>query len=250
MSRHPDNVDRYRGVMAASYALGRQTKKHLNFRYRVRAQFAVDRFRDAQPHANDVNVLELGAADGLTLLHMRDHLGGCGEYVGVEYAEYLIAAAPAMPDERTRLIQGDVMQLPDELEAGKYDLVTALALLEHLPDTEACVREAFRMLKPGGVFVATCPNPFWNDLARKFKLVEDDFHELAVNRDLLLNLAVEAGFEQVAYRPFMWVVVGALPYLGLSVNPQSALLLDRFIQRIPGSGLWFVNQALLAQKSS
>jgi ubiquinone/menaquinone biosynthesis C-methylase UbiE len=141
------------------------------------------------------------------------------------------------------------MQLPNELEAGHYDLVTALALLEHLPDTGACMREAFRMLKPGGVFVAPCPNPFWNDLARTFKLVEDDFHELAVNRDLLLNLATEAGFVQATYRPFMWVVVGALPYLGLNVNPGSSLLLDKFIQRIPGTDFSFVNQALIAQKS-
>jgi hypothetical protein len=106
MSRTSEDADRYRGVMAESYALGRQTKKHLNFRYRVRAQFAVDTFREAQPNAKDVNVLELGAADGLTLLHMREHLGGCGEFVGVEYAEYLIDSAPPMPTGARVLFRG------------------------------------------------------------------------------------------------------------------------------------------------
>lgn len=39
------------------------------------------------------------------------------------------------------------------------DVATALALLEHLEDAEQFVKEVHRILKPGGVCVATTPSP-------------------------------------------------------------------------------------------
>ena len=56
------------------------------------------------------------------------------------------------------------LEFPD----ARFDAVTARETLEHLPDPEACVREAWRVLKPGGVFVLSSPNR--------------DSHHLRVNR--------------------------------------------------------------------
>lgn len=242
-----ETKEEYRGVMDASYAQGRQTASHLKYRLKVRAQLAVNAFREMGGDDDAPRVLELGAADGLTLLKMRELLGGRGEYVGVEYAQDLIDAWPVVPGN-VSVQQGDVMALSPALRDGSWDLVTALAVLEHLSDPGACVRGAFEALAPGGVFVATCPNPFWDGIAGKLKLVEDDFHEIEVDRNVMLRLAREAGFAHFEYRPFMWVVSGSLPYLGWGMDADLSLDLDEIIGRLPGTGLSFVNQALIAVK--
>jgi len=238
--------DSYRGVMDASYNEGRLSKPHLNFRYRVRGQVAVDGFRRFHPNTDFTRVLEMGAADGLTLLHIRELLGD-GEYLGVEYAQELLDTAPELPDN-VRMIQGDVMELPEEVQAEHYDLVSCLAVLEHLDEPQRAVDEAFRVLKPGGVFVATCPNPFWDDLAGKFGMVQDEFHAVEVTGDVLLDLCQKAGFKKATFEPFMWVFTGVLPYLGVNLDPQLSLEIDAQIRRMKLLDFSFVNQAVVAVK--
>lgn len=237
----------YRGVMDDSYNTGRQTKPHLAFRYRVRGQVAANGFRAYHPHVEAPRVLEMGAADGLTLLHIRELLGGRGEYVGVEYAESLLERAPVLPDN-VDLMQGDVMHLPAEVPEDHFDLVSCLAVLEHLEDPQAAVDEAFRVLKPGGVFVATCPNPFWDDLAGKFGLVQDEYHEVEVTGDLLVTLCNTAGFQNAEFHPFMWVLTGVLPYLHVALDPALSLEIDDLVRKLGLLNFSFVNQAVVAQK--
>ncbi len=239
--------EEYLGVMNADYARGRQEKKYLNYRYRVRAQVAADAFRHFHPFQDEVNVCEFGAADMLTLLQIRELVGARGDYLGIEYAEDLIESAPPLPAD-TRVIQGNVMDLPDEVEEEHWDLVSCLAVLEHLPDPQACVDEAMRILKPGGVFVATCPNPFWDDLAGKFGMVADEFHEMEVTGDVLVDLCQTAGFVSVSFRPFMWVFTGVLPYIGVELTPEMSLQVDHFIHQLHLMDFSFVNQAVIAQK--
>lgn len=236
----------YRGVMDASYNEGRLSKPHLNFRYKVRGQVAVDGFRRFHPNAKEPKVLEMGAADGLTLLHIRELLGS-GEFLGVEYAQELLDTAPSLPSD-TRLIRGDVTALPDEVPSDYWDLVSCLAVLEHLDNPQKAVDEAYRILKPGGVFVATCPNPFWDDLAGKFGLVQDEFHAVEVTGDVLIDLAKKAGFKYATFEPFMWVFTGALPYAGLSLDPKLSLEIDSYVRRLKKLDFSFVNQAVVAVK--
>ncbi len=150
--------------------------------------------------------------------------------------------------ENTRLVCGDVMDLPPELEPCSYDLVTILAVLEHLPDPAACLREAFRMLRPGGIVVASCPNPFWDEVAGHLKMVADEHHEQHLGGKELLSLANEAGFEDAVFEPFMWAPVGVLPYLKIAVNPDRALRIDRVLRRLSPLRFSFVNQGLVAQR--
>lgn len=47
----------------------------------------------------------------------------------------------------------------EPVESGRYDAVFANYVLEHVPNVAAAAGELHRVLKPGGVFVATVPNP-------------------------------------------------------------------------------------------
>lgn len=244
MSTDPNHL----GVMDASYAAGRVRQRHLEWRYRVRAAFAARAFerRDGRP-GGAPKVLELGAAEGRTLLALRERLGPDGVYDGIELSDELLAAAPPLPKGVT-LHRGDVMALPEPIEAARYDLVAALALLEHLPDPLACVREAFRVLRPGGVFVATCPHPIWDEIAGHLRMVADEHHEDHMTGPKMERLARDAGFSDVEVSRFMWAPVGVLPYARLSVSPDRALDIDERLARSRLLSPTFVNQGLVAVK--
>ncbi|HAA53873.1 MAG TPA: hypothetical protein DCE42_03920 [Myxococcales bacterium] len=235
------------GVMDAGYAHDRLKKPHLKYRYQVRAQLAVNAYKEFHPHHSDVRTLEMGAAEGLTLLQIARQFGFQGEFIGVELAEDLLAQAPTLP-ENVKLMQGNVMELPEELEDNSFDLCTCLAVLEHLPDPQTCLNEAFRILKPGGLFVATCPHPMWDQIAGFAGLVKDAYHMDHVTMKKMAVWAERAQFQPVITRPFMWVVSGFMPYFGVSLPIDFSLKLDAMLKKLGTLNLAYVNQALIAQK--
>jgi ubiquinone/menaquinone biosynthesis C-methylase UbiE len=54
------------------------------------------------------------------------------------------------------LIEGDVEQLP--FESASFDGALLSGLVHHFPNPRACAAETFRILKPGGRFMAFDPN--------------------------------------------------------------------------------------------
>jgi SAM-dependent methyltransferase len=235
------------GVMGRGYADRRARATELRFRYELRARAAVGALRERRGLLAQYRVLDLGAAEGRTLLTVRELLGASGQFDGVELSAELVAASPNLP-AGVRLIEGDVTSLPPTLQCGSYDLCLALAVLEHLTDPAACVREAWRMLRPGGVFVATSPSPFWDRLATRLGLVAGEHHQRVLGRKEMLALARGAGFVRLELRPFMWAPAGILPYLRWRVDAANAYRLDRLLGRCRVPGWMFVNQRLVAEK--
>ena len=58
--------------------------------------------------------------------------------------------------------------LPDDLQGGMYDIVTAMEVLEHLRSPYQMLEEIYRSLKPGGYFLFSVPNIHNMDSRIKF----------------------------------------------------------------------------------
>jgi ubiquinone/menaquinone biosynthesis C-methylase UbiE len=69
---------------------------------------------------------------------------------------YKILSAGRRKFSEIDFINGDVDKLP--IASESLDLILFSGMLHHLPEKSSCAAEAFRVLKPGGSFVAFDPN--------------------------------------------------------------------------------------------
>jgi SAM-dependent methyltransferase len=112
----------------------------------------------AGPPRRDQVLLDCGAGTGRFGLEMQER---CRVLVLDDHEEALrLLRARFQPEQVLALTDGEV-PLPD----GSLDYVTALDVLEHVPDDAAVVRGFHRLLKPGGVAVITVPASMalWSD---------------------------------------------------------------------------------------
>jgi len=109
------------------------------------------------PAAEDL-LLDCGAGTGLFAKEMESH---CRVLVLDDHEEALQMLRQRFRPEQVLGLAGDQVPLPD----GTLDYVTALDVLEHVPDAAAVVRGFHRLLKPGGLAVITVPasRALWSD---------------------------------------------------------------------------------------
>ncbi len=74
--------------------------------------------------------------------------------IGLDLSHKILEAGKKSYD--LDFINGDVESLP--LSDSSIDFILFSGMLHHLPNKELCASESFRVLKPGGVFVAFDPN--------------------------------------------------------------------------------------------
>ena len=240
------NSNSPKGVMTERYSHDRKKKKHLIYRYKSRAYETSKAFRKFSPKVNAPRILDFGSADGFTLSETHLLLEAKTS-LGVEYSKELINSSGEFPPNCS-VIQGDVTKNINQIKAESYDLVTALAILEHLDEPIELFRQAYRNLKPGGLLVATCPSPFWDKISGKFNLHDDDFHAFDFNRQAFFSLAMETGFEALQYRKFMSAPLGFAPYLRIPMSPAFSYFSDRIIGAFVIFNWIFVNQIFIARK--
>lgn len=232
------------GVMDAGYARDRRTRPELAFRLRSRAEVVVRAWRKFGAAAPPT-LLDIGAAEGASLREMA-HGIGAGAFVGLEMSRDLIDAAAGLPQNIT-IVEGDACALPVNYD-GQFDLVTMLAVLEHLPDPRAALDGAMRALRRDGLVIVTCPNPLWDGIAGRLGLVRQEHHVQALDLRRLRSCVAEAGFDVLEARPFMWAPIASLTYFGVPVPPAWALTWDALPARLPLLNRLCVNAYVIARK--
>lgn len=111
-----------------------------------------------RPPARDDRLLDCGAGTGLFAEEMA---ALCRVLVLDDHEEALRLLRTRFRPEQILSLAGDRVPLPD----GSLEYVTALDVLEHVPDDAAVVRGFHRLLVPGGLAVVTVPAgmALWSD---------------------------------------------------------------------------------------
>jgi len=101
-------------------------------------------------------VLEIGSGTGVLLRTLRDR--GC-HMRGVDLNPELIEEAQRwfgpLPIQR---VEGVSLPFPDE----SFDVVMSFDVFEHIPDSDAHLREVRRVLRTGGAYLIQTPNKWTN----------------------------------------------------------------------------------------
>lgn len=111
-------------------------------------------------HGNGYRLLDVGCGTGNQLAR----LGRRGfDVAGVDGSPEMLTQARAI-NLRVDIRQADVEAIP--FADGSFDFVLCLEVLRYLPNPLACLREMGRVLKPGGVCLATAApllnlNGYW-----------------------------------------------------------------------------------------
>src|SRR5688572_3968388 len=106
-------------------------------------------------------LVDLGCGGGQLCIHAAN-LGWSA--VGVDNAPGMIQESKANAGDleiEWRVAAYDESGLP----SGGFDAVTAMGLIEYLPDDDGLFSEAARLLRPGGRFAVSCRNRLYNLLS-------------------------------------------------------------------------------------
>lgn len=137
----------------------------------------------------------------LTLREMGYHV------VGLDYAENALHESRAYEPDLT-LLTGDVHALPfEDNSLGAY---LSFGVLEHFEHgMQPALKEAYRVLKPGGTLVLTIPYPNvvhrlvrWRRKMQGMSVLTDDtFYESTYTRQALVDAVTSVGFRPVLVQP-------------------------------------------------
>lgn len=110
----------------------------------LRSQFTFD-----HADVNGKRVVDVGCGGGI----LTETLAQAGaDVVGIDQSELTLEVAKQHAAKSGLTIDYRIQTVEDlaEKEAGTYDVVTCLEMIEHVPDPSAIVAACARLLKPGG----------------------------------------------------------------------------------------------------
>jgi len=159
-------------------------------------------------HLKGDNVLELGVKDGAVIKHLP-----MPKKVGVDIDEAELTKAKALG---VTTIRHD-LNTPIPLESGSFDNIICIEVLEHIFNFQNVLDEAYRILKPGGMFAVGVPyHGTLKNIAVALAAFEhhyiDTLHVKFYTPRRLKRALKDAGFEIVEESrfgrvPYMWRVM-------------------------------------------
>jgi SAM-dependent methyltransferase len=143
-------------------------------------------WRDVTRHFDPtLSVLDIGCGTAWLARHFDN-------YTGIDSSP---EAAQAAADGGYAVIEGDV-SAPLPFDDGSFDAAVMKDLLEHVPDPVSTVREARRVLKPGGLVFASSPDAqrwVWDDYTHRRPFTRRGFRLLFADQDFdVLHCAYES----------------------------------------------------------
>jgi len=121
---------------------------------RATLELHLERYRFAAQHCRPGRLLDIacGVGYGSRLLgDLRDDLTVLGVDVSGDAVRY---ASEHYGDSRVSFQQADAMAFQSD---QRFDTIVSLETIEHLPDPAGFVDNILRLLRPGGMFVASVP---------------------------------------------------------------------------------------------
>jgi ubiquinone/menaquinone biosynthesis C-methylase UbiE len=170
-----------------------------------------------EPYASDIvervnvregaSVLELACGTGIVTRRLRDRLPHSVRLIATDLNEAMMAYAARKfePEEVIEWKQADATDLP--FDDQSFDVVLCQFGLMFVPDKERAVRDAYRVLRPGGTFLFNVWDAIeQNDLAHIahttistfFEHDPPNFYEVPFclhDPELLMSLLETAGFK-------------------------------------------------------
>jgi len=102
-------------------------------------------------------VLDIACGAGLLCRKIKEKVPDA-RVLGVDFAEYTIQQNEAR--DRDLGVEYRCVDIRNCLSTigAQFDAITMCEILEHLEQPEAVVAEAFKLLRPGGRFILSCPH--------------------------------------------------------------------------------------------
>jgi ubiquinone/menaquinone biosynthesis C-methylase UbiE len=129
----------------------------------------------AKDYVNGKHTGDIGCADGYGTQYLADYTQST---IGVDYSETTLEVARKKHAAKTNLTfkAGSVPPLP--LQSESMDVVTAFQFIEHIHPRLEFIKEVYRVLKPGGVFLCSTPNAKMSIARNPFHVHEYTFDEM------------------------------------------------------------------------
>ncbi len=164
-------------------------------------RYARDLVERARPIGPSDRILDLGCGTGIVARIVRERLGGAAHLTGVDTSAPMIAVAKSLLPEAV-LIEGNAMALP--FADCSFDLILCQQMLQFVPDRVLALREARRVLAPGGrIMLSTwkprAQQPLFDALGvvAEQHLGTSNDKRWSLDGDELRALLIEAGFANV-----------------------------------------------------
>jgi ubiquinone/menaquinone biosynthesis C-methylase UbiE len=109
-------------------------------------------------NGNGLRLADIGCGTGY---HLERYKERGFEITGVDGSEEMLKQARLVNPE-IEFLQSDVDQIP--LQSDSYDFALNIEVLRYLPDINPCIKEIYRILKPGGTALVTAAPLFQANL--------------------------------------------------------------------------------------